>query len=178
MWAHRCTPRSQRYWRSLAGNRDSAGQGDRERHSPQACLNAPARTCHNKLVDKAPQAAGGHGADALLRLPPMHNAALLLDVDGTLLDFASTPLAVVVPPELPGTLRAVKQRLGGALGMISGRPVEQVAALFGDIPQATPANMAAQHDTRRMPRWSVRRFHRSARVARTSKTWRWQPRRC
>ena len=99
-------------------------------------MNVPAWTCHKKLVDQAPQAAGRHGADALLRLPPMHNAALLLDVDGTLLDFASTPLAVVVPPGLSGTLRAVKQRLGGALGMISGRPVEQVAALFGDIPQA------------------------------------------
>jgi trehalose 6-phosphate phosphatase len=66
----------------------------------------------------------------------MDNAALLLDVDGTLLDFAPTPLSVVVPPELPEVLRAVKRRLGGALGMISGRPVEQVAALFGDIPQA------------------------------------------
>jgi trehalose 6-phosphate phosphatase len=66
----------------------------------------------------------------------MHNAALLLDVDGTLLDFAATPLEVVVPPRLPGALAAVKQRLDGALGMISGRPVEQVAALFGDIPQA------------------------------------------
>jgi trehalose 6-phosphate phosphatase len=66
----------------------------------------------------------------------MQCAALLLDVDGTLLDFAPTPLAVVVPPELPGTLSALKQRLGGALGMISGRPLDQVTALFGDIPQA------------------------------------------
>jgi trehalose 6-phosphate phosphatase len=69
-------------------------------------------------------------------LPPPDKAALLLDVDGTLLDFAPTPLEVTVPAELPGTLMAVKRRLGGALGMISGRPVEQVAALFGDIPEA------------------------------------------
>jgi trehalose 6-phosphate phosphatase len=69
-------------------------------------------------------------------LPPMHRAAFLLDVDGTLLDFAATPLAVVVPADLPATLRALKGRVGGALGIISGRPVEQVAALFGDIPQA------------------------------------------
>ncbi len=62
--------------------------------------------------------------------------AFLLDVDGTLLDFASTPMDVVIPPELPGTLRALKQRVNGALAMISGRPVEQVAALFGDVPQA------------------------------------------
>ncbi|HSU06817.1 MAG TPA: hypothetical protein VLI93_14715, partial [Acetobacteraceae bacterium] len=51
-------------------------------------------------------------------LPPVERAALLLDVDGTLLDFAPTPLQVVVPPGLAETLVAVKQRLGGALGMI------------------------------------------------------------
>jgi trehalose 6-phosphate phosphatase len=66
----------------------------------------------------------------------MQRAALLLDVDGTLLDFAREPMAVVVPPGLCTTLRAVKRRLGGALGMISGRPVAQVARLFGDVPQA------------------------------------------
>lgn len=69
-------------------------------------------------------------------LPPIDHAALLLDVDGTLLDFAPTPMAVVVPPGLCDTLRSLKHRLGGALGMISGRPVEQVAALFGDVPYA------------------------------------------
>ncbi|MGH7154786.1 MAG: trehalose-phosphatase [Acetobacteraceae bacterium] len=69
-------------------------------------------------------------------LPPIDRAALLLDVDGTLLDFAPTPMAVVVPPGLSDALRDVKRRLGGALGMISGRPVEQVAALFGDVPHA------------------------------------------
>lgn len=66
----------------------------------------------------------------------MQRAALLLDIDGTLLDFAREPMAVVVPPGLCATLRAVKRRLGGALGMISGRPVAQVAKLFGDVPQA------------------------------------------
>lgn len=70
------------------------------------------------------------------QLPPLDRTALLLDVDGTLLDFAPTPLDVTVPEGLPATLAAVKRRLDGALGMISGRPVEQVAALFGDIPQA------------------------------------------
>lgn len=71
-----------------------------------------------------------------MELPPPGRAAFLLDVDGTLLDFAPTPLAVVVPPELPGILRSLKSRVRGALGMISGRPVEQVAELFGDIPEA------------------------------------------
>ena len=37
--------------------------------------------------------------------------ALLLDLDGTLLDLAPTPDAVVVPPGLPDVLRALRQLL-------------------------------------------------------------------
>jgi hypothetical protein len=48
-------------------------------------------------------------------LPPFARAALLLDLDGTLLDIAATPDAVVVPPELPDTLRTLRLRLDGAL---------------------------------------------------------------
>lgn len=69
-------------------------------------------------------------------LPPPDQAAFLLDVDGTLLDFAPRPMEVVIPPGLPDVLVKLKERVGGALGMVSGRPVEQVAALFGDVPQA------------------------------------------
>jgi trehalose 6-phosphate phosphatase len=69
-------------------------------------------------------------------LPPPDRAALLLDIDGTLLDFAPRPMEVVIPPGLPEVLIRLKRRVGGALGMVSGRPIEQVAALFGDVPQA------------------------------------------
>jgi trehalose 6-phosphate phosphatase len=65
-------------------------------------------------------------------LPPLARAALLLDLDGTLLDIAPTPEAVVVPPGLIASLRALRTRLGGALAMISGRPVEQIEALLPD----------------------------------------------
>lgn len=71
-----------------------------------------------------------------LALPPPERAALLLDVDGTLLDIAPAPDLVVVPPDLPDVLRTLRARLGGALGLISGRPVEQVEALFPDVAQA------------------------------------------
>jgi trehalose 6-phosphate phosphatase len=70
------------------------------------------------------------------RLPPPAETALLLDVDGTLLDIAPAPDLVVVPPSLPDALRALRARLGGALALISGRPVEQVEALFPDVAQA------------------------------------------
>jgi trehalose 6-phosphate phosphatase len=69
-------------------------------------------------------------------LPPIGRAALLLDVDGTLLDIAPTPDAVVVPPGLLASLRALRGRLDGALAVISGRPVEQVEALLPDTARA------------------------------------------
>jgi trehalose 6-phosphate phosphatase len=70
------------------------------------------------------------------KLPPIARAALLLDMDGTLLDIAPTPEAVVVPPDLIASLRALRARLDGALAVISGRPVEQVEALLPDTAHA------------------------------------------
>jgi trehalose 6-phosphate phosphatase len=69
-------------------------------------------------------------------LPPIERAALLLDLDGTLLDIAPTPDSVVVPPGLIASLRALRRRLDGALAVISGRPVEQVEALLPDTATA------------------------------------------
>ena len=47
------------------------------------------------------------------RLPAFRDAALLLDLDGTLIDLAPTPDSVVVPPGLTGVLRTLKHALGG-----------------------------------------------------------------
>lgn len=57
--------------------------------------------------------------------------ALFLDIDGTLLDFSSSPEKVMVPPELPVTLRTLQQCLHGALALISGRQLKDIEALFG-----------------------------------------------
>jgi trehalose 6-phosphate phosphatase len=65
-------------------------------------------------------------------LPPIGRAALLLDFDGTLVDIAPAPDAVVVPPDLAAALRALRTELDGALAVISGRPVEQIEALLQD----------------------------------------------
>jgi trehalose 6-phosphate phosphatase len=59
--------------------------------------------------------------------------AVFLDVDGTLLDIADTPHAVVVPEVLPGTLHQLQQRLGGALALISGRSIQTLDALFAPL---------------------------------------------
>lgn len=62
---------------------------------------------------------------------------LFLDVDGTLLDIAPTPDAVVVDPSLAGLLQRVRDALDGALALVSGRSLEQLDALFA--PNAWPA---------------------------------------
>jgi trehalose 6-phosphate phosphatase len=67
-----------------------------------------------------------------LHLPPFHRSALLLDMDGTLLDLAPRPDAVVVPAGLLDSLRALRALLGDALAIVTGRPVETVDALFDD----------------------------------------------
>jgi trehalose 6-phosphate phosphatase len=69
-------------------------------------------------------------------LPPFHRAALMLDMDGTLVDLAPTPDAVVVAPGLPEALAVLRDALGGALAIVTGRPVETVDRLFGDAPGA------------------------------------------
>jgi len=69
-------------------------------------------------------------------LPPIERTALLLDLDGTLLDIASAPDKVVVPSGLTGTLHSLRPLLGDALAVITGRPVETVDALLGDAPFA------------------------------------------
>lgn len=64
------------------------------------------------------------------------DAALLLDLDGTLLDIAPTPDAVVVPVGLPEVLTKLRGRLADAVAIVTGRPVEQIDALLPGIPYA------------------------------------------
>ena len=58
------------------------------------------------------------------------SCALFLDFDGTLVDLAPQPGAVIVPSALVPTLQAVDRYLGGALALISGRPIEQIDAFL------------------------------------------------
>jgi trehalose 6-phosphate phosphatase len=57
--------------------------------------------------------------------------ALFLDVDGTLLDFAERHDAVDVDATLVDDLERLAARLGGALALLSGRPLSDLDALFG-----------------------------------------------
>ena len=66
--------------------------------------------------------------DALTREPEAW--ALFLDIDGTLVDIAPSPDAIVVPPDLPGNLVALSKRLNGALALVTGRALPYADKLF------------------------------------------------
>jgi trehalose 6-phosphate phosphatase len=57
--------------------------------------------------------------------------ALFLDFDGTLVDIAIAPDAVHVPPDLPDDLRRARDFLGGALAIVSGRPLSALDRYLG-----------------------------------------------
>lgn len=57
---------------------------------------------------------------------PVGQAALFLDFDGTLVDIAPRPDAVRVPLGLPGLLARLRAGLGGALAVVSGRPLREL----------------------------------------------------
>ncbi len=63
-------------------------------------------------------------------LTPRPDWALFLDIDGTLLDLAETPNAVIVPEGLLTALVRAAKALGGALALVSGRAVADIDALF------------------------------------------------
>jgi trehalose 6-phosphate phosphatase len=55
-----------------------------------------------------------------------NSTALFLDFDGTLVDIAQQPHEVEVPHSLVQTLTALNGYLGGAVAVISGRPISQI----------------------------------------------------
>ena len=70
-------------------------------------------------------------------LPPLDQTALLLDIDGTLLDLAPTPREVWVPPGLADTLDRLLMRTSGALALVSGRSLNDIDLIFA--PEQFPA---------------------------------------
>lgn len=71
-------------------------------------------------------------ASSFVHSPPKldRRAALFLDVDGTLLELADRSDLVQLPPELPALLGDLAARRGGALALISGRPLAELDRLF------------------------------------------------
>jgi len=70
-------------------------------------------------------------------VPHLNETALLLDIDGTLLDLAPTPREVWVPPGLAKTLEGLLERTSGALALVSGRSINDIDLIFA--PKQFPA---------------------------------------
>jgi trehalose 6-phosphate phosphatase len=65
------------------------------------------------------------------------DCAVLLDIDGTLLDLAPTPREVWVPPGLAKTLGRLHEKSSGALALVSGRSLNDIDLIFA--PEQFPA---------------------------------------
>jgi len=72
---------------------------------------------------------------------PASDWALFLDVDGCLLDFAPHPTEVVVPPGLQADIASLALQLDGALAVVSGRSLDSIDALFGELRHVPAAGM-------------------------------------
>ena len=63
----------------------------------------------------------------------LQQIAVLLDVDGTIVDLAPTPREVFVPHSLRETLERLWERTGGAVAFVSGRPISELDLLFSPL---------------------------------------------
>lgn len=63
--------------------------------------------------------------------------AFFLDIDGTLLEMAPTPDAVVVPADLPALLRGLEKTFGGAVALSTGRQVGDADRLLAPLQLTT-----------------------------------------
>lgn len=63
----------------------------------------------------------------------LRDVALFIDIDGTLLELADRPDTVVVPAGLAGLLHKLHDGLDGALALVTGRPLVDIAWLFPEF---------------------------------------------
>jgi trehalose 6-phosphate phosphatase len=78
-------------------------------------------------------AAANHAATKSFTALDARTIALLLDVDGTLVDIAPRPDEVHVPDDLCRALARLLELTGGALALVSGRPIRDIDRLFSPL---------------------------------------------
>ena len=79
------------------------------------------------------EALGNHAAIEDFAALDATRIALLLDFDGTLVDIAPTPDAVHVPKALCDALARLLKATGGALALVSGRPIADLDRRFSPL---------------------------------------------
>jgi trehalose 6-phosphate phosphatase len=77
-------------------------------------------------------------------LPDLRKCAILLDIDGTILDIAPSPQQVRVSPELRHTLARLDELTGGALALVSGRPLADIDLIFSPLQLAAIGGHGAE----------------------------------
>ena len=78
------------------------------------------------------------------RVPELRKCALLLDIDGTILDLAPAPQEVWVPAELRKTLSQLHDLTGGALALVSGRSLHDIDLIFSPLQLAAIGGHGAE----------------------------------
>jgi trehalose 6-phosphate phosphatase len=101
-------------------------RGNTEANVKSTALEAPLRETMSQPDDDMPDAV----PVPHLLVPHLNETALLLDIDGTLLDLAPTPREVWVPPDLLITLNLLRERTSGALALVSGRSLNDIDLIF------------------------------------------------
>src|SRR5580692_1615169 len=77
-------------------------------------------------------------------VPDLRQCAILLDIDGTILDFAPSPQQVWVPTELRQTLMRLNELTGGALALVSGRSLADIDLIFSPLELAAIGGHGAE----------------------------------
>ena len=82
-------------------------------------------------------------ADTTL-IPDLRKCAILLDIDGTILDLAPSPQQVWVPTGLRQTLARLDALTGGALALVSGRSLHDIDLIFSPLELAAIGGHGAE----------------------------------
>jgi len=95
----------------------------------------------------AGQASPDTEAAQAFAVPDLGHCAILLDIDGTLLDFAPLPRQVRVPTELREILTRLNELTGGALALVSGRSLADIDLIFAPLELAAIGGHGAEWRT-------------------------------
>jgi trehalose 6-phosphate phosphatase len=74
----------------------------------------------------------------------LRECAILLDIDGTILDIAPAPQEVRVSPVLRRTLSRLNELTGGALALVSGRSLTDIDLIFAPLQLAAIGGHGAE----------------------------------
>jgi trehalose 6-phosphate phosphatase len=77
-------------------------------------------------------------------VPDLRKCAILLDIDGTILDLAASPQQVWVPTGLRRTLARLDELTGGALALVSGRSLHDIDLIFSPLELAAIGGHGAE----------------------------------